>query len=261
MVDPQAEPSPQVYARAGGLLYLIIIVAGAFGELFVRDKIVVPGDAMATASNIMASPLLWRIGIVGDLIMHVCDVPLMIIFYVLLRPVNRNLARLALLFNLIQTAVLVANTLKLLMPLFLLGSSDYLKGIEPRQLHALSYLFIRLHGYGFGVGLIFFGFTCLVLGYLIFRSGYLPKVLGVLMQIAGLCYLTNSFTLLLAPAIAGRMFPFILVPAFVAELSLCLWLLTKGVNVETWRVQARRPAASPGGEAAWGSRVEDRLSC
>ncbi|MFP5247562.1 MAG: DUF4386 domain-containing protein, partial [Thermoanaerobaculia bacterium] len=80
MVDSQAEPSPQVYARIGGLLYLIIIVAGMLGELFVRDKIVVSGDATATASNIMASPLLWRIGIVGDLIMHTCDIPLMMIF-------------------------------------------------------------------------------------------------------------------------------------------------------------------------------------
>jgi hypothetical protein len=234
MVDPGAETSPQAYARVGGVLYLIIIVAGILGELFVRGRTVVSGDAAATANNIMAFPLLWRIGIAGDLIMHVCDVPLMMVFYVLLRPVHRNLALLAVLFNLIQTAVLVANKLTLLVPLFLLGNADYLKAFEPRQLQTLTYLFIRLHGYGFGVGLIFFGFTCLVLGYLIFRSGYLPKVLGVLMQIAGLCYLTNSFTLLLAPAIANRMFPAILLPAFVAELSLCLWLLTKGVNVETW---------------------------
>jgi hypothetical protein len=241
MLDPKADTSPQAYARVGGLLYLIIIVAGVLGELFVRGRIVVSGDAAATASNIMASPLLWRIGIVGDLIMHACDVPLMVIFYVLLRPVNRTLALLALLFNLIQTAVLVANKLNLLMPLFLLGNSDYLKAVEPRQLHMLSYLFIRLHGHGFSVGLIFFGFTALVLGYLIFKSGYLPRVLGVLMQIAGLCYLTNSFTLLLAPAVADRMFPLILLPPFVAELSLCLWLLAKGVNVEKWRAQALRP--------------------
>jgi hypothetical protein len=241
MLDPKADTSPQAYARVGGLLYLIIIVAGVLGELFVRGRIVVSGDAAATASNIMASPLLWRIGIVGDLIMHACDVPLMVIFYVLLRPVNRTLALLALLFNLIQTAVLVANKLNLLMPLFLLGNADYLKAVEPRQLHTLSYLFIRLHGYGFSVGLIFFGFTALVLGYLIFKSSYLPRVLGVLMQIAGLCYLTNSFTLLLAPAVADRMFPLILLPPFVAELSLCLWLLAKGVNVEKWRAQALRP--------------------
>lgn len=236
-MEPRTETSPQVYARIGGVLYLIIIVSGILGELFVRGRVVVPGDATATANNILASPLLWRMGIASDLVMHSCDVPLMMIFYVLLRPVDRNLARLAVLFNLVQTAVLVANKLNLLMPLFLLGGADFLKVFEPRQLHALAYLFIRVHGYGFGVGLIFFGFTCLVLGYLIVRSGYLPRFLGVLMQVAGLCYLVNSFALLLAPAVADRMFPFILVPPLVAELSLCLWLLVKGVDVERWRLK------------------------
>src|SRR6476661_8632054 len=103
--------SPKKYARIGGILYLIIIVAGTLGELFVRGKLIVSGDPVATANNIAASPLLWRIGIAGDLLMHVCDVPLMMILYVLLRPVNKNLALLNLLFNLVQTAVLVANKL------------------------------------------------------------------------------------------------------------------------------------------------------
>ncbi|MBI1807157.1 MAG: DUF4386 domain-containing protein [Ignavibacteria bacterium] len=160
--------------------------------------------------------------------------PLMLIFYVLLRPVNKNLALLAVLFNLVQTAVLVANKLNLLQALFLLGNADYLKALEPHQLHALAYLPLKLHDYGFGIGLIFFGFTCLVEGHLIFRSGYLPKTIGVLMQIAGLCYLTNSFALLLAPTFADMIFPAILVPAFIGELSLCLWLLVKGVNVSKW---------------------------
>src|SRR5438128_7762904 len=124
MANHTVETSPQVYARIGGVLYLIIIVAGLFGEAFVRDKLIVSGDATATANNIMASQLLWRSGIAGDLIMHVCDVPLVLIFYVLLRPVNKNLALLALLFNLIQTAVLVANELNLLAALFPLGSAD-----------------------------------------------------------------------------------------------------------------------------------------
>jgi hypothetical protein len=97
-----------------------------------------------------------------------------------------------------------------------------------------------LHDYGFGLGLIFFGFECLVVGHLIFRSGYLPKTLGVLMQIAGLCYLANSFALLLAPAFANMLFPAILVPAFIAELSLCLWLIVKGVNVPKWNKRVAR---------------------
>jgi len=229
---------PQVYARIGGVLYLIIIVAGLFGEAFVRDRLIVPGDATATANNIVASQLLWRIGIVGDLVMHVCDVPLMLIFYVLLRPVHKYLALLAVLFNLIQSAVMVANKLALLVALFLLGSADYLNAFEPHQRHALAYLSVKSDGYGFGIGLIFFGCECIVLGYLIARSGYLPKILGVLMQIAGVCYLTNSFALLLAPKVANALFPAILVPAFIGELSLCLWLLVKGVNVARWEERA-----------------------
>lgn len=229
-----SQVSPQVYARIGGLLYLVIIVAGLLGELFVRSKLFVSGDPAATAKNIMASEGLWRIGIAGDLIMHICDVPLMLIFYVLLRPVNKHLAMLVMLFNLVQTAVLVANKLNLLSALFFLGNAEYLKVFKPEQLQALSYLPIKLHAFGFGVGLIFFGFVCLIEGYLIYRSAYLPRFLGVLMQIAGVCYLVNSFALILAPSFADSLFPFILLPPFIAELSLCLWLLLKGVNMPEW---------------------------
>jgi hypothetical protein len=230
--------SPQVYARTGGVAYLIIIIAGLFGEMFVRNNIIVSGDATSTANHIMASPLLWRVGIAGDLVMHICDVILMMIFYVLLKPVNKNLALMALLFNLVQTAVLVANKMNLLMPLFLLGDADYLKALDPHQVRALAYLAVKAHGYGFGIGLIFFGLECLIIGYLIFKSGYLPRVIGVMMQIAGLCYLINSFALILAPAFADWLFPGILVPAFIAELSLCLWLLVKGVNSRKWHEMA-----------------------
>ena len=233
MTTRPAQTSPQVYARIGGILYLIIIIAGALGEIFIRGKLIASGNAISTANNIMVSQSLWRIGIAGDLLMHVCDVPLMLVFYVLLRPVNKNLALLAVLFNLIQTAVLVANKLNLLMPLFLLGNADYLKAFESNQLYALTYLFIKAHDYGFGIGLIFFGFACLIYGYLLFRSGYFPRTLGVLMAIAGLSYLTNSFTLILAPAYAGTIFP-ILVLALIGELSLCLWLIVKGVDLPKW---------------------------
>lgn len=231
------ETSPQIYARIGGILYLIIIIAGIFTELFVRDKLIVSGDAIATTNNIMASQLLWRFGLACDLIMHVCDIPLMLIFYLLLKPVNKNLALLTVLFNLVQTAVMVAYKLNLFQTLFLLGSADYLKAFEPHQLSALAYISIRADGYGFGIGLIFFGFECLVLGYLILKSEYLPKTIGVLMQIAGLCYLTNSFALILAPAFANTITPTILIPSFIGELSLCLWLLVKGVNITNWKLK------------------------
>ena len=226
--------SPRVYARVGGLMYLILIFVGMFAVIFVRDKLIVSGDASATAGNIMASQLLWRAGIVADLVMHVLDIPIMLIIYVLLKPVNKNIALLALLFNLVQTAVLVANKLNLITVLFLSGSAKYLKAIDPSQLHAQMYLSLKMHDIGFGVGLIFFGFTCIVNGYLIFRSGYLPKVIGVLMQVAGLCYLVNSFALLLAPELASTLFPGLMIPCLIAELSFCLWLLLKGVNISKW---------------------------
>ncbi len=228
--------------RVGGILYLIIIVTGLFGEIFVRSKLIVSGDATATATNIMASPLLWRFGIAGDLLQHVCDAGLMVVFFILLRPVNKNLALVAVFLNLIQSAVLVATTLNLSEALFLLGNARYLSVFEPQQLHALAYLSIKLHQNGFGVGLIFFGFTCLIVGYLIFRSGYLPRALGVMMQIVGFCYLVNSFALLLTPPFAAMLFPAILIPAFFGELSFCLWLLVKGVNVGKWEKYGSRKA-------------------
>jgi hypothetical protein len=235
MADRATDIRPQVYARIGGILYLIIILAGASGELFVRGSLVVSGSAAATATNILASRYLWRAGVAGDLVMHVCDVGLMLVFYVLLRPVNRNLALLAILFNLVQTSVLVANKLNLVLPLFLLADAPYLKAFTPEQLQALSYVAIRTHDYGFGFGLIFFGVECLVVGYLIIRSSYLPATLGVMMQIAGVCYVINSFAVVVYPPIGSRLFPFILLPPFVAELSLALWLLVKGVDLSKWR--------------------------
>jgi hypothetical protein len=234
MSAQKVERSPQVVARIGGVLYLIIIVTGLLVEAAVRDKLIVSGDAAATASNIMASPLLWRFSIAGELMAQVCTVALALIFYVLLRPISRNLALLAVFFNLVSIAIEVANCLNLFAALFLLESADYLKAFEPNQLHALSYLSLKSQGYGFGISLVFFGCECLVLGYLIFRSGYLPKILGVLMQIAGVCYLINSFALFLSPAFENLIFPGVLIPSFIAESSLCLWLIAKGVNVAKW---------------------------
>ena len=233
-MNSSVEGSPLRYARIAGAFYLAIIVLGLFGELLVRGTLVVSGDALATANNISASPLLWRVGIVGDLMMQVLDVPVLVIFYLLLRRVNESLALFATLINLVQSAVLVMNKLTLLVPLLVLENAGYLKTFSIEQLHALSYLAISAHGYGFALGLLFFGFACVATGQLIYRSGFLPKILGILMWLAGLSYLLNSFALLLAPAFAAVIFPAILVPAFVGELSVALWLLVKGVNIARW---------------------------
>lgn len=234
---------PQRYARLAGLLYLVIIVAGIGGELMIRGAMVVPGDAASTAANIVASPGLWRVGIAGDLLMHVCDVLVMWAIYVLLRPVSRQLALLVLLFNLVQTAVLVANKMVLLVPLFLLTEPHYATAFDAAQLQAWSQLAIAIHGHGFGVGLVFFGCVLLVEGHLVRQSGFLPPLIGTLLQLAGACYLVNSVALLLAPDVADRLFPAILVPCFVAELSFALWLLVKGVDAAAWTRRARATAA------------------
>src|SRR5256885_2863085 len=202
MTTRTIEQSPQLYARIGGVLYLIIIVAGLFGEAFVRDRLIVSGDATATAANIRISELLWSVGIAANLFHLTCAVALTLIFFVMLRPVSRNLALLAAVIDLVSIAIEASSKQHLLAALFPLGKAGYLKAFEPEQLYALAYLSIKAHAYDFGVSLIFFGCACLVIGYLIFRSGYLPRVLGVLMQIAGLSYLTNSFALVLAPKFA-----------------------------------------------------------
>jgi hypothetical protein len=231
------DTSPQAYARTGGVLYLIIIVVGLFGEGFVRDRLIVSGDATATAANIRSMESLWRFHIAAELFLLICAVALLLILFVLLRPVSRDLALLAAFFNLVSIGVEAAITLYLVEALFPLGSAGYLKAFTPEQLYAMASLSLKSHSYGFGVSLTFFGCFCLVIGYLIFRSTYLPRALGILMQIAGLSYLTNSFTLVLAPALANRLFPAILLPAFVGEASFCLWLLMKGVNVPKWQEQ------------------------
>jgi hypothetical protein len=243
MTDNAIETSPQLYARIGGALYLIIIVIGLYGEAFVRDRLIVSGDAAATAANIMSHESLWRFHIAAELFLLICAVALLLILFVLLRPVNRDLAFLAVFFNLISIGIEAATTMYLLEALFPLGDAGYLKAFTPEQLYAMASLSLKSHGYGFSVSLLFFGCFCVIVGYMIFKSGYLPKTIGVLMQIAGVCYLTDSFALILSPAVANRLFPAILVPAFIGETSLCLWLLVKGVNVQRWRELAGTASA------------------
>jgi hypothetical protein len=155
--------------------------------------------------------------------------------------VSRPLALFATFINLIQTAVLAANKLNLLVPLFLLDSTAF--PIEQRD--ALAYLAIKAHGYGFAIGLVFFGVACLVRGHLIFRSGYIPKPLGVMLWLAGASYLINSFALLIAPSVATAMFPAVLVPAFVGELSLCVWMIAKGVDRGRWQQATQQRSIGP----------------
>lgn len=240
MTSRAVERSPQTYARIGGILYLFIIVAALFGEVFVRGRLIVSGDADATASNILGSETLFRVGLAGEMLTCACDVALAMILYVLLKPVSRNLALLAAFFRVTFVAIYGVAKLFEIAALVLLGDADYLKAFEPQQLHALAYVSLRVHSLGYGASLLFFGFCCVLFGDLIRRSGYLPRIIGVLLVIGGLGYIAFSLAQMLAPAFAARfLFPWLMLPAVPAELGLCLWLIVKGVNVPKWEERAQ----------------------
>ncbi|MEO6324866.1 MAG: DUF4386 domain-containing protein [Thermoanaerobaculia bacterium] len=236
------EIDPQTYARVAGVLYLMIIAIGMFEELFVRGRIVVGGDAAATFANLQKMEMLWRSGIAIELLLLILNVVLSMVLYVLTRPVHKELALLALLFCMVATAVEGAYVIQLVEALFPLGKGASLNAFTPGQLQAMTALAMRAHVVGFGISLLMFGPFFFVTGYLIFASGYLPKALGVLYQLAGLAYMVNGFVLILAPRLASRVFP-IMVISFLGELSLALWLLIKGVRMEGWRSLTSLPAS------------------
>ena len=244
MPDRAIDGSPQTYARVGGFLYLYIIVAAVFGEVFVRGSLIVRGDAAATASNILGSETLFRVGLAGELLNCACDVALAAILYLLLKPANRNLALLAAFFRLAFVAVYVPAKFFLVASLLMLGDADYLQAFDPPQLHALAYLSIRLHGYGYGISFLFFGIHCALLGYVVYVSGYLPRIIGALLVIGGFGYVAHSLVQVLDPPFAASLFPWILLPAVPAELGLCLWLIFKGVDVAKWRAAGQQYATA-----------------
>ncbi len=235
--------SPQPYARTAGVLYLAIIVFGLWSEVVVRGSLIVAGDAETTAANILASEGLFRLSFAADSVMALCDVALAVLLFFLLRPVNATLALTAAALRLIQTAVIAASLLNQYAALLLLGGAGHAVAFEPAQLHALVALALDMHGHGYDLGLIFFGLSCLVLGFLVARSGYLPRALGWLVMAAGTVYLIGSYTLFLFPAYADTVMPLYVVPV-VSEVALCLWLLIRGVNVEAWRARATAPGAA-----------------
>ncbi|MGO9127600.1 MAG: DUF4386 domain-containing protein [Terriglobales bacterium] len=237
MKERIAESSPLLKARIAGVLYLIITIAAPFAEVFVRGRLVVDGDAAATAANILAHQPLYRLAGAADLIAFTCDAAVALLFYELLKPVSRSLSLFAACFRLLHVAIVAVNTLNHFAALVLLGGEHFLTAFKTDQLQALALLSLSLHGTGYNIGLVFFGFHCMLIGYLISRSAFLPRILGGLIAIAGLCYLTNSVANFLSPSFAAHLFPYILLPG-LAEPLLALWLLVRGVNVQRWKQQA-----------------------
>jgi hypothetical protein len=225
-----AETSPLIYARVAGFLYLIIIVFGISSEVFIRSSLIVMGDANTTATNIMASEGLFRFGFVADSIMLLSDVAIAILFYVLLKSVGKTLALTATAFRLTQAAILGSNLLNYYAALLLLNGVGYATAFKSDQLNALALLFLDMHSHGYDLGLIFFGLSNSILGYLVVKSDHFPGILGYGLIAAAVVYLTGSFTLFLFPDYVSLIKPIYTVP-LIAELSFCLWLLIKGVRI------------------------------
>lgn len=230
------ETSPLVRARVAGLLYLITNLFAPFTLLYLPSRFIVSGNAAATASNILASESLFRLGIVLNLFTFIGQIFLVLALYQLLSVVNKNMASLMVIFSLLAVSIAMLNELTQLAVIQFLNKADYLKVFPNDQLQALAYLFLRLHGQGLNIAQIFWGLWLFPMGYLIFKSGFLPRILGVLLMIACFGYVIESFA-----AFLGYNVSLILFTGW-GELFLLLWLLIKGVNVEQWKKRALEAA-------------------
>ena len=221
-------------ARIAGFGYLIIFITGIFSNFFVLESLIVPGDAATTANNIMVNDFLYRIGILSFIIMVVFDVILAWALYVLLKPVNKNLSLLSGWLRLVNSTIFGIALYNLFNVLQILSGAEYLKEFVTGQLQAQMMLFLNTFNFTWLIGLVFFSLHLFVLGYLIFKSGYIPRILGILLIVAALGYLIDSFANFLLPNYTDYENIFLLiviVPGIIGELSLTFWLLFKGAKI------------------------------
>jgi hypothetical protein len=230
-----AEAPPRPRGRITGVVYLLYFLTAIFGELLLRG-LVVDGNAAATANNILAHQPLFRLGIATGLLATACYVAVTALLNDLFAPVNRRLSLLAAFFSLVGCAILAFASLFRLAPLVVLGGGQYLSVFNLEQLRALASLSLELYGHSVNTCFVFFGVYCLLIGYLIFKSTFLPRILGLPMAFAGLGWLAFLF-----PPLGDYLSPYNLVLGFLAELAVMLWLLVMGVNVQRWEEQARTP--------------------
>ena len=228
------EASPRFKARMAGASQLLEAVTAAFGQVIVLNRLVVDGNAAATAANILGHERLFWLGFTSSLVGVGFHIAWAFLFYELLKPVNRSLSLLAAFVVLVDCAIQAITSLFHLAPLLILQGGSSFSAFTAEQLQALALLFLKLSAYAFQIDHVFFGFWCVLTGYLIFRSTFLPRVLGVLLAISGLGWVTY-----LSPPLANYLFmPYIAAASALGEIPLELWLIVMGVNVERWKEQS-----------------------
>lgn len=233
MTTKATKNSIQKTARFAAVLYFLITILSIPVHFVIPSQLIVAGDAAATANNIMASPGLFRMGIGAELVLLLCEIVLSVLLYVLLKPVSRTLSLVAAASRLTMTIIHGVNLLTHFIVLLILSGAGYMAVFQLNQLQALAMVFLNAYDYGFAIGIVFLFLHALILGYLIFQSGYFPKILGALFVIASLGYLIDSFSLLLNPSWKDTPAVIVMTIAF-AEVAFPLWLLIKGVNVAQW---------------------------
>ena len=233
MMERIAEASPRFKARMAGVCQLMEAVTAAFGEVINPGKLVVAGNAAATAANILGHERLFWLGFVLSLIGVAFHIAWALLIYVLLKPVNRSLSLLAAFFVLVCCAMQALTSLLYLAPLLILQGGSSLTGFTAEQLQSSALMFLKLNTYAFEIDLVFFGFWCILTGYLIFRSTFLPRILGVLVAISGLGWVTYLY-----PPLAHHLGTFTVAASALGEIPMELWLIVMGVNVQRWKEQA-----------------------
>lgn len=233
-----AVTSPRATARMAGLFQFLEGLTATYGQVFVFGGLIVSGNAAATAANILGHQRLFWLGFASSIIGIVCHLVWALLIYELFKPVSRRISLFALLVILVGCAIQALTVVFYLAPMLILNAGNSLAALSPDQLHTLAYVFVRLNGYTFNTYLVFFGLWCFLTGTLIFRSTFMPRILGVLLCISGI-----GWMMYLVPPVAIPLFiPYLAGASAIGEIPVMLWLLIMAVNAEKWRAQAAAAA-------------------
>jgi hypothetical protein len=239
MTTSVSESSPTARGRILALLYLVVIVGGIVGQAVIADGLVVRDDAQRTAANILANKSLYRLAFTIFMIEMAAQLATTAMFYDLLKPVDRSLARIGAILGLVGAGIKTMSRVFYYMPLIFLSGAPYLAAVDPTELAALSLLSIRINSQGAAIALVFFGFEALLRGWLVFRSAFLPRFLGVISMVGGLGWLTYLW-----PPLGSRLFMGVALFAIIGVVLTTGWLLVRGVDDAKWRERATLAAGS-----------------